>query len=589
MYKVTKDSRTFKTEEEERNGIAVKFFFWCLAEKKKRVQIESCFFTLDTTTNKQYRIMAGDPFLSDPSKKRKRLNRLTSTSKKSRSSTPTPARESRDDEISSGSDSEDDNRRSNEDDDQRDEDLSSDEEFGDETANDKRRRLAKQYLENLKQNEEELIQEFDAKDLDDDILARRLQKDIAETKGFVYKFYGDKISSQLDPDYPLDIITTRIGSKNLTSMTTHYPYLYTVSKDIQIIKWDISKEKKPERIKSTKGGSSYFEIDQTNLDANHHWQQINCIAASPDGKYIVTGGSDSRLIIWSSDDLSCLKILETRAAVNSIAFRRNSDQLFAACADLRIRTYSINQFTQLEILYGHQDNIADISALARETCVSVGSRDKTAMFWKIAEESRLTFRGGDSIEKKRKKKKTTEDESNQDEDDTPFHNEGSIDVVSMLDESHFVTGSDNGNVALWSLAKKKALSTERLAHGLQPKYKPSEASSEKSEEIALQQVPQQLPYWITAIYAIPYTDLFITGSFGGSVKIWQLGEGLRSFKQIGEVHNLNGCVVKIEAVEVPGTKSLKVFVLLSKEHKFGRWLGKIPGSRNALVSFTFDL
>ena len=93
--------------------------------------------------------------------------------------------------------------------------------------------------------------------------------------------------------------------------------------------------------------------------------------------------------------------------MNSIVFRRNSDQLFAACADLRIRTYSINQFTQLEILYGHQDNISDISALAKETCVSVGSRDKTAMFWKIAEESRLTFRGGDSPEKTNKKKRGT--------------------------------------------------------------------------------------------------------------------------------------------------------------------------------------
>lgn len=58
-----------------------------------------------------------------------------------------------------------------------------------------------------------MIQEFDAKDLDDDILARRLQKILLKQKGFVYKFYGDKISSQLDPDYPLDIITTRIGSK----------------------------------------------------------------------------------------------------------------------------------------------------------------------------------------------------------------------------------------------------------------------------------------------------------------------------------------------------------------------------------------
>lgn len=453
--------------------------------------------------------------------------------------------------------------------------------------------MAKQYLDNLKDNEDQLYEEFDAKDLDDDILARRLQKDVAETKGFVYKFYGDKVSSQLDDEkYPLNLVNTRIGSKNLTNMTIHYPYLYTVSKDIEIIKWDISKHKKPKIIKHSRGGSRYFELNTANPNANHHWEQINCIAASPDGKYIVTGGSDSRLIIWSSENLTCLKVLETRAAVNAIAFRRNTDQLFAACADLRIRTYSINQFTQLEVLYGHQDNISDIAALARETCVSVGSRDKTVMFWKIAEESRLTFRGGDSLEKKRKKKKTKQQEGEMEddgEDEAPFHNEGSIDVVSMIDESHFVTGSDNGNVALWSLAKKRALSTERLAHGLQPQFTPAQASSETSTELASQQIPQAQPYWITAIHAIPYTDIFISGSFGGTVKIWRLEDGLRSFKLIGEVKGLNGCIVQVDAVEVPKTKKLSIYILLSKEHRFGRWLGKIPGARNALVNFTVDL
>ena len=48
-------------------------------------------------------------------------------------------------------------------------------------------------------------------------------------------------------------------------------------------------------------------------------------------------------------------------------------------------------------------------------------------------------------------------------EETPMYAEGSIEVVSMNDESHFVTGSDNGNVSLWSLAKKKPLSTHRIA------------------------------------------------------------------------------------------------------------------------------
>ncbi|QEL57994.1 hypothetical protein CJJ09_000024 [Candidozyma auris] len=357
--------------------------------------------------------------------------------------------------------------------------LDSDEEFASETAAEKRRRLAKQYLENLKEQELE-GDEYDAQELDDDILARRLKEDAAE------------------------------GSKNLTAVAVAYP-LHTQCPKTWSSSNGILVVRSPEN-ETYKGGVKYFSKKV------HHCDQINCVAVSPDGKYIVTGGHDARLIIWSSENLTCLRVLDTRAAVNAIAFRRNTDQLFAACADLRIRTFSIAQQAQLEILYGHQDNITDISALARETCVSVGSRDKTAMFWKIAEESRLTFRGGDSLDKKRRRKDGEEERPSSE----PFHMEGSIEVCSMVDETHFVTGSDNGNIAFWSLGKKKALFTQRLGHGLMPEIKPFQASGESSESIAKIQVPERQPYWITAIHAVPYSDFFVTGSYNGELRLWKI-------------------------------------------------------------------
>lgn len=512
--------------------------------------------------------MAGDPFLSDPSKKRKRNNRTTSVARKSKSATPS-ASTAHDSEISS------DSGESGPEAEYEREDgaISSDEEFATENAADKRRRLAKQYLENLKS--QDLEGDFNAADIDEDHLARRLQEDVAETKGYVYKFYGDKIEQQLAEISPKSV---RIGSKNLTGVSVKHPYIYTVSKDMELIKWKDTGKAKPQRIKHSKGGARYGQLNTRNPSANHHWDQINCVAASPDGKFVVTGGNDARLIIWSAENLSCLKVLETRAAVNSITFRRGTDQLFAACADLRVRTYSINQFAQLEILYGHQDNITDISALGRETCVSVGSRDKTAMFWKIADESRLTFRGGDSDRKRRK----------DDEADEAFHSEGSIDVVAMVDESHFVTGSDNGNLSLWSLSKKKALHTQRLGHGLSPQFVPSQASAETNTEIAARQIPDRQPYWITAVYAVPYSDVFVTGSHSGEIKVWKVErQNFRLFTLVGSVA-VKGCVVKIDGAELHDEKKVVIYVASSKEHKLGRWLGKVEG-RNALTTLTFDV
>lgn len=523
--------------------------------------------------------MAGDPFLSDPSKKRKRNNRLTSVTKRLKTPTPSPA--AHDSDITSGSDLDDSGAENDDDVGKEDAELLSDEEFAAEGAADKRRRLAKQYLENLKAQEIE-GDDFDAADEDADHLARRLQQDVAETKGYIYKFYSDVVEPQLAEVQPK---TVRIGSKNVTGVAVKYPYIYTVSKDVELIKWKSEAGRKPQRIRHAKGGARFLNVNTKNPSANHHWDLINCVAASPDGRFVVTGGNDARLIIWSAESLSCLKVLETRAAVNSVTFRRGTDQLYAACADLRIRTFSINQFAQLEILYGHQDNITDISALGRETCVSVGSRDKTAMFWKIAEESRLTFRGGELEKKKRRDGADADAEA---KPDLPFHTEGSIDVVSMVDESHFVTGSDNGNVALWALAKKKACCTERLAHGLLPQFTPSQASAEASTEVAERQIPDRQPYWITAVYAVPYSDLFISGSYNGEIKLWRIDrESFRRFSLIGSV-KLRGCVVGIDGADLSDEKKLVIYVATSKEHRLGRWLGKIDG-RNALTSLTFTL
>lgn len=517
--------------------------------------------------------MANDPFLSDPARKRKRSGANKPPARKQRAPA---AGLSRDSEISSDSEAEEMLGSQTE---RADGDVSLDEEFFEESAADKRRRLAKQYLHNLK--EQEITgDDYDAQDLDDDLLARRLQEDVAENRGKMYKFYGARIEQQmLEISGPV----TRVGSKHLTGLAVHYPYIYTVSKDMELVKWRADKNRKPQRVKHAKGGARYTEINRRNPLANHHCGPINALAASDDGKYVVTGGLDARLIIWSAESLACVRVLETRAAVNALAFRRGTDQLYAACADLRIRTYSVNQHAQVEILYGHQDNITDISALSRESCVSVGLRDKTAMYWKIAEESRLTFRGGDS-----ERKSSRRDAGSGSANATPLFSEGLIEAVAMIDETHFITGSDNGSVSFWSLGKKKALHTHKVAHGVQPLAPPTQASAETSTSLAQRQVPAPQPFWITSVYAVPYSDLFVTGSHSGDVRLWRVEtESFRSFSLVGTVP-VKGCVVKIAGAELAEEKKLVVYVATSKEHRLGRWLDH-AGGRSAVVTVQFDI
>ena len=127
----------------------------------------------------------------------------------------------------------------------------------------------------------------------------------------------------------------------------------------------------------------------------------------------------------------------------------------------------------VETLYGHQAHVLSIDALRAETCVSVGAQDKTARFWKIADETQLVFRGGgrsrvrEIIEgglgtdgegdgPEAEDKRPAKSRSDQNELPKKFV-EASLECIAMIDEQTFVTGGDSGCVSTL-FAKRKPIS-----------------------------------------------------------------------------------------------------------------------------------
>lgn len=78
----------------------------------------------------------------------------------------------------------------------------------------------------------------------------------------------------------------------------------------------------------------------------------------------------------------------------------------------------------VETLYGHQDTVVALDSLDRERALSCGARDRSLRLWKIVEETQLAFEGNQML--------------------------GSIDCMTMITESAFVSGSQDGtlNVSL---------------------------------------------------------------------------------------------------------------------------------------------
>ncbi|RDW67607.1 WD40 repeat-like protein [Coleophoma cylindrospora] len=526
-------------------------------------------------------------------KKRKRTEnseipkKRFATSKAPSKSNKAPPKKAQRDESISGSDSESDGPAAEEDE----AETSGSESGEEETAAERRLRLAERYLENIR---EEVVdpEGFDAEDIDRDLIAERLQEDVAESKGRIYRTLADELDFK-DARHSL----FRNNTETVTAVAVCAPYTYTVSKDMALTKWriqDLPDEQLKVKKKKKKGWKpvpakrvpeqvAYVRGDKREAKNNAyqgHTDSILCVATSQDGKFVVTGGKDRRLIVWDAN-LKPLRVFsQHRDAVTGLAFRRGTNQLYSASKDRTIKIWSLDELAYVETLFGHQDEVVDIAALAQERCISVGARDRTARLWKVVEETQLVFRGGGSGKKSKS-----------------IALEGSMDCVAMIDEEMFVTGSDNGSISLWTMHKKKPIFTLPLAHGIDPPLKHDEASAEANPSLAI--IPQAQPRWVTALTTIPYSDVILSGSWSGDVRAWKLSDDKKKIEELGAISStVNGeeteqkaarGVVNSISIFERGDRAkdgICVVVATGKEHRLGSWQRKhIPGAKNGAVVF----
>ncbi|TRM66987.1 WD40-repeat-containing domain protein [Schizophyllum amplum] len=482
-----------------------------------------------------------------------------------------------------------------------------------ETPAEKRLRLAKLYLDSIKEGLAE--GEFDAADVDRELISARLKQDVLEHSGKVHLFVADSYDLSQPPQ---ETLSTRGHRFSVTSAVASdsAEFLYTAGKEGSIIKWDLrngAKQKTMFKVRPDVKGKGKADVKGKgkavpDASIRGHTDEVLALALSSDGKYLASAGKDRRVCVWDAETGEWIKgfigHLGHKDSISCLAFRKGSHQLYSGSFDRTLKVYDLSPDVMgyVETLFGHQDVVLAIDALRGETCVSAGGRDKTTRFWKIVEETQLVFRGGgrsrirdvldgglrgddegedvdDEMDGgvKRKQRK---------EKDLKFV-EGSLECVAMVDETTFVSGGDSGSICLWSTQKKKPIFTQPLAHGLH------------ETESATEGVVQS-PRWVTSLAVLPYSDLFASGSWEGSIRLWQLDPKLKSFSLVGTVP-APGVVNSLQLVPAPKAflehtewasapsvkKSAPSSVLLvaglGQEHRFGRWLQVKDGSKNGAL------
>ncbi|XP_053674164.1 U3 small nucleolar RNA-interacting protein 2 [Anopheles nili] len=289
-----------------------------------------------------------------------------------------------------------------------------------ETTQDKRIRLAKQYLRQVQEEEQERDEYEDETQLASG-MARTLKESYLSAAGKSHRTLGSKYTG-----FDLENATSLHWKKQRFSMTccilsADNDYLYVGCKSGLVVRWDLK----------TKQRTAYFQAKSS---------VIQSLAVSHDMKYLVVADGTEEIKILDGTSLTQVNTLKGHSnTVTGVVFRLNSYQLFSSSADRTVKVWSLDEMVYIETLYGHQSQVTGINALSAERIVTSGGMDQTIRIWKVAEESQLVFNS------------LNEDFS----------------AVKFVSNDLFVSGSVEGSFSLWSSGKKKPIHRIKLAHGQQ--------------------------------------------------------------------------------------------------------------------------
>mmetsp|Transcript_32532 Transcript_32532/g.52712 ORF Transcript_32532/g.52712 Transcript_32532/m.52712 type:complete len:470 (+) Transcript_32532:37-1446(+) len=285
-----------------------------------------------------------------------------------------------------------------------------------ESADEKRLRIAKEYLKKLedKDDEEENVEE-------------RLRRDAMETAGRLHKRIAQQLAGQTIAQSSIRSYKGHSQPVTCVAVTGDDSTMYSGSKDCCCIRWDIETGKRIMYRGAKKGNSS-----------QGHTDHVLSIAVSTDGNFLASGGADQLVRVWDTRTNKLVESLKGhRDSITGLAFRQDSHQLYSASSDRTVKLWNLDEMSYVETLFGHQAAITAIDSLQKERCVTSGGSDHSVRLWKVVDETQLVFRSQPS----------------------------SIDAVAMLTEELFISGAQDGSLSCWNVSKKKPVCVLRNAHG----------------------------------------------------------------------------------------------------------------------------
>jgi len=322
------------------------------------------------------------------------------------------------------------------------------------------------------------------------------------------------------------------------SLTRDGETAFSASKDGSILSWDVEVGKK--RSCLVAGGKNFRASEE-----DRSQREVLALSISDDGRYMAAGGRDNAVRIFDvrttgkSGASPVATLRGHKKAVTALAFRRRALDLYSGSEDRCIRRYDLNAMTYVETLYGHQAPIVSIDCANKNRPVSVG-RDRTTRVWKVEEDSHLVFRPGGDV--------------------------GSAECASAIKDGWFVSGHDDGRLALWRDEKKRPIGDAIVAaHG----YEAKKGSVTRG---------------VVCCNALGLSDVLATGSNDGYLRLWRVntedkGAGIEPLESIP----IHGYINSIAM----GPHGRFCVAAVGQEHRLGRW-DRVARAKNRFAIIKLD-
>lgn len=339
-------------------------------------------------------------------------------------------------------------------------------------------------------------------------------------------------------------------------------HAYTGGKDCCVIRWDLETGKKD----IFKGQRNCFghtpAANGRKFLGGGHFRAVLDLCVAEDERILFSAGADHTVRAWDprTSNARCMfELRGHRGPVTGVRFNGSSclgmegdTELLTCSADKSLKTWSVSCRRIANHYYGHASEVNCMDLLQGNKPIT-GGNDGTLRNWKLAQDTHTAFPPLGSC----------------------------VDAVAVLSPSIFACGTQGGLLALFNSSCKKPLACVRVGQFAAP-GKPL-TPAETAEKLAAPLRATGGAMSVSALCALPMTDALLLGTEGGTVQVWSASQNDRKAGG-GKLRAVPQACIQaggaVTGLRVANDRSC-VVAAVSTESRLGRWY-KSEGSKNGI-------